>query len=76
MNNTKAYKLLLLEKECVSSRATCDKDCCSCPIGMNSKDITESLRYVLEILKARDPQLYFKDELEIIKEMIHNENQI
>lgn len=74
MNNIEAYKLLLLEKECVSSRATCDKNCCSCPIGMNLHDITESLQYVLEILKARDPQLYFKDELEMIKEMINNGN--
>lgn len=74
MNNTEAYKLLLLEKECVSSRATCNKDCYSCPIGMNSNSITESLQYVLEILKARDPQLYFKDELEMVKEMINNGN--
>lgn len=74
MTDRKAYSAILAELECIKHRTACDKDCTSCPFSYDLKVIEESFKYVKEVLKARDPQLYFSSDIELLKEIINNGN--
>ena len=73
--NKELYRHILLEKECVRSRSGCNKDCSHCVCGSDLLDRDAALGKILEILKARDPELYFVNDLEILKEYLENEDQ-
>lgn len=75
MTDLAAYRFILLERECVKNRATCNKDCSSCSYSTDSKDLEKALTKCVEVLKARNPQLYLATELEQLTEVIRIENK-
>lgn len=75
MTDSKAYRELLLLIECLKRRESCNRNCLECPFGSRIMDTTLALGYVIGILKARSPELYFLDDLNQLKEILENGNQ-
>ena len=73
MNTREIYKQVLIERECLRNRKICDKNCSGCDYGSNLLDRDTALKGVLDILKARDPELHFTTELEMLREVIQDE---
>lgn len=72
MTVKRAYHLMLLEQKCSENRATCNHDCISCPYFSEKKETEEAFKFVLNMLKAKDPILYLSDDLETLKEVIES----
>lgn len=72
MTTKRAYQLLIVTEQCLKQRATCNHDCEGCPYFCSQKELQESLCFLKDILKARDPTLYFGDELTQLKEVLSN----
>lgn len=69
--NRQLYRAMLLEKECCRCRSTNPTpDCSNCKIGINQVHQIKMIDEVLDILKARDPALYFLSDLKELQEMI------
>lgn len=75
MTDTQAYSILLREIECLKNREHCSRQCSSCSFGMNKHEVYEGFGYILEILKARCPELYFADSLIKLEEKLNHGNQ-
>lgn len=76
MTDKKALGLILLEAECIKNRASCTKVCRECPFYKDKAlDLFEAIKYISEILKARNPELYFTDNIQHLKEVLENETQ-
>jgi len=68
------YKLLLAEKQCVRNRVDCDKQCKSCKFAVSLLELDQALNEVIEIVKARNPELYFVSTLEELNLLEGKEN--
>lgn len=66
------YKLLLLEAECVKIRATCNHNCSSCSYSADPLKLQQALYKSIELVKAKDPTLYFIDNITELKEAIQD----
>lgn len=66
------YKLVLIEKECVKHRVACNHDCQSCPYFADIDQLEDALDQSLNLIKAKEPSLYFLDNLQILKEVLSN----
>jgi hypothetical protein len=78
MTDTEAYKLVLKQRQCFTIQRVyngCNKDCDHCLYSCNPCEMLECLTYLIGILKARCPELYFVDDIEMLKEAIHNETE-
>lgn len=76
MTDRKAYQLLLLEIECVKNRPTCGGQCRTCPFFKDKVlELHDALRYVVEILKARCPELYFDQKIQTFTDTILNDTK-
>lgn len=72
MTDKQAYNILLREIECQKRKEHCSRQCSSCSFGVNTMETLEGMGYIKSILKARCPELYFVDEIEIVKEILSN----
>ena len=76
MTNRKAYQCLLLEYKCFKYKTTCGHDCSICPYYSNPKSMDETFKFLMDVLKARDPMLYLANDIELIKEVLSNDQQL
>ena len=75
MTNRQIFNHIILERECIKNRVSCDGECKMCKFGSNLLERYDALSDVLEILKSRDPQLYFASTLEQLKGALESEGQ-
>lgn len=76
MTNQQAYKNMLLEKQCSIERDRCDHRCKDCPSHVTN--FAETADFIISVLKARDPALYFLDDFTELHRLIEerlNANQ-
>ena len=72
MTVRKAYQTMLLEQKCSEIRVTCNKDCNSCPYFTDEEKAKDVFKFVIDILKAKDPILYLSNDLETLREVMRN----
>ncbi len=72
MTNKQAYTNILKEIECVKHREHCSKQCSHCGFKIDLKEMLQSLGFVKEILRSRDPELFFADTLTTLEEGLNN----
>lgn len=72
MTDREAYNIILQESACLQQRETCSKQCSSCDLKMNTKYVQQGLNYVLNVLKARSPELYLLSDLWTMREVINH----
>lgn len=69
--NRDLYRFILKESECARRRnRDCKKECKQCELYSS---LTDSFRYytdLMGILKARDPELYLVNDLELIEQIL------
>lgn len=70
MTSRQAYQFLLVAEKCLKQRATCGHNCKSCPYFCSQEELFKSLYYVKDVLKARDPMLYFQNEITQLQEVL------
>lgn len=76
MTNKELFNHIVLERECIKNRENCSKDCKNCRLCSNALDRHEALSAILDILRARDPELYFVNILQQLKGLVNdNETQ-
>ena len=73
MTNKKAYKQLLIEQQCVRNRMVCEHNCRNCLYHCDILQLDKAINFVLDVLKARDPELYFIDSLEQLEILLEND---
>ena len=66
MNEIEAYNILLVERQCNRSRLTCNCRCSSCNL-YNRQKTDEAINLVLNKLKNQNPELHFIDDIERLR---------
>ena len=64
MTDKKAYSLMMIAQQCNRNRRVCEKKCLACPYSVDILELDKAYNHVLDILKARNPELYLMTELE------------
>ena len=63
MDTKTAFKYMLLQQACLKRRGVCKKDCIHCEFYCPPERANEAFEHILEILKSREPELYFASNL-------------
>ena len=66
--NKELFTFLVTEKQCALQKLECNRHCADCPYFTEAAQAMYG--QLIEIIKARDPELYFVDELEQIKSIM------
>ena len=72
ITNKSAFKYLTVENQCVRNRRVCNKQCSSCPYYVDPAKMDSVFKFVLDILRARDPELNFLNELQKLEILTEN----
>ena len=70
MSNRELYRFLIKESRCSRQKRYCERKCSNCPLFTPEET---SFSYYTELenrIKARDPELYFVNEIEELKKML------
>lgn len=73
MTDSKAFKSILLIQHCYNSREVCNQDCHNCKYYLDLNTTNSVFNYLKDILKSRDPALYFASELQVLQELLATE---
>ena len=71
MNTKIAYKYMLLQQACLKRRSVCNKDCIHCEFYCPPVRANEAFDYTLEILKSKEPELYFISNLQYLSNLLN-----
>lgn len=63
------FVAMLKEKECIKLRNACSKDCADCKYAPSANSLS-AIDFAIEELKAKNPELYWHNELTILKELV------
>lgn len=74
MTDKIAHSILTKERNCVVSKMICNKQCTECQFYSNSLELSIALGHVLDILKARCPELYFSNQLVDLNTEVNDSN--
>ena len=72
MTNKELFNHILAERACIRSRETCSKDCADCRLFTDLSNRDDAFSQVLEILKAREPELYFVDQINQLNQLMED----
>lgn len=64
------YRFLLKESTCSLQKKKCEHRCTACPLFSNEKDSANYYHFIIDFLKARNPELYFVNEVEELVNII------
>ena len=67
MTDGEALRHVLAEAECLRNRLCCNKNCTGCKYWFDPVKRYEAFKYVEDVLKSRNPELYFLSELDILR---------
>lgn len=70
LSYSQIYRILLAEAECAKKRSFCNKDCSKCDLYIKSTKLQSAYRQLIEIIKAKDPMLYFCSDVEELKALL------
>jgi len=71
--NKELFTFLVAEKQCALQKLECNRHCADCPYFTEAAQTMYS--QLIEMIKARDPELYFVDELEQIKSIMRRKTK-
>lgn len=75
LSDPEVYKRLLQMKACNYSNSKCDKQCENCSMHVNREETCMVLYRAIELVKARCPELYLVDDLQIMKQILAENNK-
>lgn len=69
------FTFLLKEKQCALQKTECNRTCKDCPCFTDESEARGLYDQLINIIRARDPELYFVDELEHIKDLVRRKEK-
>lgn len=72
MTASSLYNILLKEQVCVQHRDRCDKNCKKCTLSIDTNTLNNALNEVIDIVRAKNPELYFSEQLIHLRKEINN----
>lgn len=74
LSDAEVYKKLLQMKACNYSSSKCDRQCENCSMHVNKEETCMVLYRAIELVKARCPELYLVDDLQVMKQILAQNN--
>ena len=66
MTETETYRVMLLHRKCLLNQVRCSKQCTQCDCYVSEETVVNAIDKVNEILKVRNPELYFASQVDTL----------